>query len=51
MRGINGDKIGRYQLLNAVRIVGKTARSVKDEARKDGFVASTGDRMLRAATE
>jgi cysteinyl-tRNA synthetase len=30
---------------------GKTARSVKDEARKDGFVASTGDRMLRAATE
>lgn len=30
---------------------GKTARSVKDEARKDGFVASTGERMLKSATE
>lgn len=30
---------------------GKAAKSVKDEAKRDGFVASTGERMLRTATE
>lgn len=30
---------------------GERAKKVKDEARKDGFVASTGDRMLTSATE
>ncbi len=30
---------------------GKEASRVKDEARKDGFVASTGDRMLKTATD
>lgn len=30
---------------------GKKARRVKDEARRDGFVASTGERLLRTATE
>lgn len=30
---------------------GGTAKKVKDEARRDGFVASTGERSLKAATE
>lgn len=30
---------------------GKAAAKVKDEARKDGFVASTGERALKVATE
>lgn len=30
---------------------GKTAAKVKDQARKDGFVASTGERALRVATQ
>lgn len=32
-------------------VAGKQAAKVKEEARKDGFVASTGGRMLTAATE
>lgn len=32
-------------------VKGKKARRVKDEARRDGFVASTGERLLRMATE